>query len=217
MIAFINRTLSPADRLGEILFGLIMALGFTGAVRIGLEEADNRTLFVGILGCNVAWGVVDGAMYVLVQLFERGRRFRIARAIQTTASDDEAAGMVAAEYDEALGNVVGEADRAALYRKIAAGLRGATVPPARPTAADLFGGLTVGLVILLATLPVVAPFLIFKDPTIAARVAHGTGLVLLFGLGLWWGKTAGSRGWAVGLGLLVVGLALVGVCLLLGG
>ena len=31
--AFIRRHLEPTDRLGEILFGLIMALGFTGAVR----------------------------------------------------------------------------------------------------------------------------------------------------------------------------------------
>ncbi|NJN52420.1 MAG: VIT family protein, partial [Gammaproteobacteria bacterium] len=102
MIVFINRTLAPADRLGEILFGLIMALGFTGAVRLGLEEADNRTLFVSILGCNAAWGVVDGVMYVLVQLFERGRRFRLARTIQRTG-DEEATALVAAEYDESPG------------------------------------------------------------------------------------------------------------------
>ena len=50
MRAFIQRHLDPADRLGEILFGLIMALGFTGAVRLGHEEADNRALFIGIFG-----------------------------------------------------------------------------------------------------------------------------------------------------------------------
>ena len=46
----------------HLLFGLIMALGFTGAVRLGREEADNRTLFIGILGGNIAWGIVDGGM-----------------------------------------------------------------------------------------------------------------------------------------------------------
>src|SRR4030095_1923207 len=34
MPTFIQRYLDPDDRLGEILFGLIMALGFTGAVRL---------------------------------------------------------------------------------------------------------------------------------------------------------------------------------------
>ena len=46
MRAFLRHALDPADRLGEILFGLIMALGFTGAVRLGREEADNHALFV---------------------------------------------------------------------------------------------------------------------------------------------------------------------------
>jgi len=32
---FIQRKLDPADRLGEILFGLIMALAIIGAVRVG--------------------------------------------------------------------------------------------------------------------------------------------------------------------------------------
>ena len=62
MRTFIQRYLAPADRLGEILFGLIMALGFTGAVRLGHEKADNRALFVGIFGCNLAWAIVDGDM-----------------------------------------------------------------------------------------------------------------------------------------------------------
>ncbi len=52
MATFIQRCLDPADRLGEIPFGLIMALGFTGAVRLGVEDADNRTLFIAIFGCN---------------------------------------------------------------------------------------------------------------------------------------------------------------------
>ena len=72
MRTFIERYLDPATRLGEILFGLVMALGFTGAVRLGYEEADNRALFVGIFGCNLAWAIVDGVMYVLTALFERG-------------------------------------------------------------------------------------------------------------------------------------------------
>ena len=71
MLPFIRRHLDPAARLGEALFGLIMALGFTGAVRLGEEEPSNRALFIGILGCNLAWAIVDGVMYVLTALVER--------------------------------------------------------------------------------------------------------------------------------------------------
>src|SRR5512143_3759203 len=42
MRAFIHRHLDVSVRLGEILFSLIMALGFTASVRLGLGEADNR-------------------------------------------------------------------------------------------------------------------------------------------------------------------------------
>jgi VIT1/CCC1 family predicted Fe2+/Mn2+ transporter len=217
MTGFIKRNLAPSDRLGEILFGLIMALGFTGAVRIGMEEADNRTLFVSILGCNLAWGVVDGVMYVLVQLFERGRRFRVAKAVQKSTSEADALKLVEQEYGEQLEPVLGEAERTEVYRKIAAGVRGTEVPAARPTADDFLGGLAVGLVILLATAPVLVPFLLLKDPTTAVRISHGIGLLLLFCLGVWWGRAVGARGWRIGLGLLAVGLVLVGLCLLLGG
>lgn len=54
--AFVAAHLDPADRIGEALFGLIMALGFIGAVRLGIEEAASRELSVAILGCNLAWG-----------------------------------------------------------------------------------------------------------------------------------------------------------------
>jgi hypothetical protein len=87
MATFIQRYLEPADRLGEILFGLIMALGFTGAVRLGVEDADNRTLFISILGCNIAWAIVDGVMYVLTALFEQGRKALLVRDVRAAPSE----------------------------------------------------------------------------------------------------------------------------------
>src|SRR5436305_11043806 len=79
MRAFIQRHLDPSTRLGEAMFGLIMALGITGAVRISSAESTNRELFVAILGCNLAWGVVDGVMFALLALFERARKYRIVK------------------------------------------------------------------------------------------------------------------------------------------
>ena len=50
-----KRLLDPAERLSEILFGLIMVLTFTctfGAAHAG--EAAVRQLLLGALGCNLA-------------------------------------------------------------------------------------------------------------------------------------------------------------------
>ena len=67
--------LSPFERASEILFGLIMALTITGALSVAhATEQETRALFASTLACNIAWGLVDGVLYVFNALVERGRR-----------------------------------------------------------------------------------------------------------------------------------------------
>ena len=73
-----NRTpeliLSPVDRASEVVFGLIMALTFTGGLSVATASStDVRDMLIGALGCNVAWGMVDAVMFVLANMAERGR------------------------------------------------------------------------------------------------------------------------------------------------
>ena len=85
--------------MGEVLFGLIMTLSFTLAAGIVIQEegrAGARAMLVGILGCNLAWGVIDGVLYVLGQAFERGRVQRIGSNLRQATSEVEARQMVAA-------------------------------------------------------------------------------------------------------------------------
>jgi hypothetical protein len=107
MRSFIRRHLDPASRLGEMLFGLIMALCFGVAVRFGQEEADSRALFVAILGCNVAWGLVDAVMHVLNTLFERGRRARLFREVRAAAGEDAALRRIGEALDERIEDLLG--------------------------------------------------------------------------------------------------------------
>jgi hypothetical protein len=58
-----DRILDPMDRISEVLFGLIMALTFT--CTLGVAIADNiqvRTMLIGALRCNLAWGIIDGGL-----------------------------------------------------------------------------------------------------------------------------------------------------------
>ena len=74
MVPESRRILSPIDRVSEVIFGLIMALTFTCTISVaeaGREEI--REVLVGALTCNIAWGLVDGVMYVLTALIERKR------------------------------------------------------------------------------------------------------------------------------------------------
>ena len=97
MIAFFHRYLDPAESLGEILFGLIMVLTCTlGAGVIGsTDRAEARALLLAAVGCNLAWGVIDAALYVMGNLFVRSHKARLMQAIQ--AAPDEAAALAIVE------------------------------------------------------------------------------------------------------------------------
>ena len=63
------RVLDPVERVSEIVFGVIMAMTFTGSIHAASDGREEiRTLLFGALGCNVAWGLVDAVMYVLSDL-----------------------------------------------------------------------------------------------------------------------------------------------------
>ena len=65
-----------------------MTLTFTLGAGLIIEDeghAGARELLIAVLGCNVAWGVIDGALYLVGQLFDRGRLQRLGHAISAHA------------------------------------------------------------------------------------------------------------------------------------
>ena len=91
-----DRILDPMDRISEILFGLIMALTFT--CTLGVATADQiqiRTMLIGTLGCNLAWGIIDGNVYLIARLNERGRAIISWRAVRDAADISQAQRIVA--------------------------------------------------------------------------------------------------------------------------
>src|SRR5262245_26451523 len=217
LIPFTHRHLDPVERLGEVLFGLIMALGFTGAVRLGVEEADNRTLLVGILGCNVAWAVVDGVMYVLTALFERGRRTRILRAVLKAPTDEDAMRLIAWELGDQLEPMTTEDQRRQIYHWAIECIRRGSHEKARVHWEDLTGAVAVALLIIVATVPIVIPFIVIDSPDTAVHVSNLIAVGLLFLLGCWWGRQVGVNAVRVGIGLTLLGVALVLITIVLGG
>ena len=60
-----KRVLDPIDRISEVLFGLIMVLTFTGSLSVAESGRDDvRTMLIGALGCNLAWGIIDAMLYL---------------------------------------------------------------------------------------------------------------------------------------------------------
>ncbi len=74
LVAPDGRVLDPIDRVSEVLFGLFMVLTFTGTLSVATAgREDVRTMLIAAIGCNTAWGFVDGVMYVLRTLVTRSR------------------------------------------------------------------------------------------------------------------------------------------------
>jgi VIT1/CCC1 family predicted Fe2+/Mn2+ transporter len=207
--------LDPVDRFSEIIFGLIMVLTFTGALRVAESGREQvREMLVAALGCNVAWGIVDGVMYVVTSIVDRARRIAVFRGIRA-APPERARAIVLAALPEGVAAVTDEADA----DRMAA--RARTVPElplhAGPDRDDLKGALACALLSIAATFPPTLPFLLFADVRRALLVSNAVAVVSLFFAGYGLGKATGVRPWLLGLAMVLVGAALVVTTIALGG
>jgi VIT1/CCC1 family predicted Fe2+/Mn2+ transporter len=216
---FVDRYLSPGDSLSEILFGLIMTLTFTlGAGILVRENPDAaRELLIATVGCNVAWGIIDGLMYLAGERFERGRRARIADVIRGEASEEAAARILATELDEFLGRVTEESDRAFLYRKIARSIRSSEPAQARFTREDVYGAVASFWLVFFSSIPAALPYVFLDEAWVALRLSNAILIGLLFGIGYRWARHTNLPPKRVGFALMVGGLAMVLVAIALGG
>ena len=83
--------------------------------------------------------------------------------------------------------------------------------------ADLKGALATFLLVVLATFPLVIPFLLIPQTGPAIRASNAVALVMLFLSGWMLARYSGGSPWAGGLALAVVGTALLFAIIALGG
>lgn len=225
---FVLRHLDPGDRLAEFLCGLIMVLTFTLGAGLTVEDGPGAasSLILAAIGCNLAWGIIDGVLYVLTALSNRHQRVKFVRAAHGAADEAAALAVIRAEVDERLGAMASPAAREALGRDLLARLRsdaGAAeavveARASRITADDLLGAAAIFWLELLACVPAIIPFLVFPgDHLLALRLSNGLLVVALFLTGQQWARYAGLNRWLIGLLMAGIGLALVVVAILLGG
>ena len=99
------------ERISEVLFGLIMVLTFTGSLSVADAGRDDvRSMLVGALGCNLAWGIIDGVLYLMGSLAEKGRNLMTYRAIRHAAANTEAHSLIAGALPEIVGALLEPAE-----------------------------------------------------------------------------------------------------------
>jgi VIT1/CCC1 family predicted Fe2+/Mn2+ transporter len=215
LVAARKRVLDPVERFSEVIFGLVMVLTFTGSVSVaesGRQEV--RDLLVAALGCNVAWGLVDGVMYVVTSVVERARRNAVLWGVRE-AGTDRARAIVLGALPEGVALVTDEAEA----DRMAARLRALPEPPRHVgiEGHDLRGALGSCLLVVVATLPPTIPFLLVEDVGRALRVSNAAAVVCLFLAGWSLGRATGVRAWVLGLAMVLLGAGLVALTIALGG
>jgi hypothetical protein len=225
--SFLGRLLDPIDRLSETIFSILILLTFTLAFRIiklggdpnqAIPSSYVNELLIGAAGATLAWGIIDGIMYALMAMFERGERHRLLHQLQAAYTDEEGIQVVAAELDHILEPITGEQQRQALYQDVLDHLRDGTAQPVGLTREDVAGGFGSVLVAVVAVLPSFVPFLVFYDnPALAIRASNVVSFVVLFISGYQWGKYTGANPWKTGLLLAAIAALMVLIAIPLGG
>lgn len=208
--------LDPMERISETLFGLIMALTVICSLAVAAGPNINiQTMLIGALGCNLAWGIVDGGLYLLARINSRGEKILTLRAMRQAPDSETARRVIAEALPPELAAIL-PPEQLELMRQ-----RLHQLPEPSPgpglTKRDWTGALCLCLLSFLSTFPLVIPFLLFSDARLALRVCFAVAIVMLFCCGYVFGIRSGLRPWVAGLSMVAVGSALVGIALALGG
>ncbi len=125
--SFLSRFLDPVDRLVEGIYSVLIVLTFTLAFNAFQAHTEKGAdfisaivfqLFVAALGCAVAWGLIDGVMYVLTSMFQRGERRRLFVAIHDAADEEDAIALLAEQLDDTYAEIATVEERNAHYREL---------------------------------------------------------------------------------------------------
>ncbi len=211
-----KRFLSADERISEVLFGLIMVLGFTGSLSVARgEHSDVRTMLIAALGCNLSWGIIDGIFYLMSCLAQKGEKLRAWKALREAADSSEADRILG----EQLPPMIAEVMETKTYEAMRTDLAKLSEPPEHPGLEkdEWLAALMIFLWVFATTFPVLIPFLLMHDVHVALRTSNAVAILLLFVTGYAFGRHSGYRPFLTGIAMVVLGGILVGLTIKLGG
>ncbi|NUU38723.1 hypothetical protein [Pseudomonas sp. C2B4] len=211
-----GRVLDPVDRVTEVIFGLLMAMTFTGTISVVTADQEaERVMMLAALGCNLAWGLADAVMYLLRTLIERTRNRTLLANLCGGADPATGQALVADALPGRLAAAAGTDGLELLRRRLIE----APAMPASPRLGweDFKGALGVFLLVVASTFPLVVPFLLLEQTQLAVRLSNLIGLSVLFVAGWMLARYAGAKPWQGAIALTITGALLIAAIIALGG
>src|SRR5262245_50334418 len=161
-----KRVLEPAERIAEVLFGLIMVLTFTGSLSVAEAGRDDVSeMLIGALGCNLAWAIIDGIFYLMGCLADRGRGLETYRAVLAAQTPEEGKLLIAESLPPVIASLLTHEELGKLHERALK----LPEPPkvVRLDRRDWLGGWAVFLLVFLSTFPVAVPFMFLDTISVA--------------------------------------------------
>ena len=211
-----KRVLEPVERVSEVLFGLIMVLTFTSSLSVAEAGREGiRTMLIGALGCNLAWGIIDGVLYLMGCFAEKSRNLQTYHAVRKEADPQKAHRLIAAALPPLVASVLQPEE----LEKMRQRLQQQPEPPARARLSkpEWVGATGVFLLVFLTTFPVALPFIFMQKAMLALRISNAIAVVMLFVTGVAYGRCIGRSPWGFGITMVVIGVVLVALTMALGG
>ena len=181
-----------------MLFGLIMVLTFTGSLSVAEADRDEvRTMLIGALGCNLAWGIIDGVLYLMGCLAEKGRGLIALRAVRKATDPQQAQRLIADALPSVVASVLQPAELEAMRQRL-------KQLPEPPESRALAQGRLAGRRRRLSPgVPVHVPggdsVHFMHNAGLALRVSNAIAIVMLFLTGYAFGRMTGRNPWLVGI------------------
>jgi VIT1/CCC1 family predicted Fe2+/Mn2+ transporter len=148
-------------------------------------------------------------------LAEKGRDLAAFRAVQAATDPRQAHQVIAGAMPPTLASTLHAPELEAMRLRLLA------LPPppgqARLHKDDWTGAFGVFLLVFLSTFPVAIPFMVMSSAGPAMRVSNGVAIGLLFVTGVAFGRITGRQPVVVGIAMVLLGIALVGMTMALGG
>jgi VIT1/CCC1 family predicted Fe2+/Mn2+ transporter len=196
---------------------MVLTCTLGASVIAGLDRDSLRSLFIAALGCNVAWGVIDAALYVMGAVFVRTQNARLMQAIRSAPGDAAGLAIVRRALEPRFSAYGFDEDREQLYRSLRGMVVHSETKHSLVSADDLRSAVAVFILVAVTALPPAVPFLLIADPVVALRVSNVVLVALLFVVGFYWARAIGGDGWRTGLIMMLSGVLLVGVAIAFGG
>jgi VIT1/CCC1 family predicted Fe2+/Mn2+ transporter len=172
-------------------------------------------MLLGALGCNLAWGVIDAVFYLMGSFSLRGHGLMRLKALRHVSDPAQTQQIITQAIPPVLASVLSSSDFEAMRLKLN------QLPElqlhARLGREEWRGGVAVFLIVVLTTLPVTMPFALIEETRRALRVSNSIAIVMLFLTGYAFGRYSGDRPARMGLIMVLLGGAMVGITIALGG